>query len=967
MLIQQPQSYLHMQFLVPILMDSIRSNVKSWSERTLWLCLRTLIHAPIGIPIYGFIHIETPASINVLQQLPSAIRGTESMYRLVFAISKDLPFDLSILNSDECIDIDLSSENSNYIVAPDYFTESSIDLRLGPIESSATVTRNALTESTSIDTIFFQILLLRLQGLGRWAFIALTWVAYVMRPLTLQELDMILAFEDAKFAGRTLPVDIPRGSSARLAQVLPEIVGISSGRAFLCIPYIKMRHLLSILSGTYLPSDSSPHLHIAQTCLSFLITQIFNYTRVGQDIGARVDAELEPNEDDRGLVTQEATINTQAVNDTPQKENEEDVFEEPTANSLPPTKSQDWDVNEMMDLHQALAEYAGRNWMNHYLLAEVKDSLNDDLLSAFLGEETNVQRWLSIVEYFSYPHQRKTDHVNNGLEALYSLATRPSSFSKLGRLLFYAAELGDKTLLRSICNDIGFIERKAVTRAIATTSGNLHEDLIKAAALHLEKDPRILTCIQLTAQALGTNGTSENLMIELLSLPAGSLQMEWFSDCLKIAIEYGDEETTRHFLNNHDLVKCIDDNNEHRWTALHIAVHSGSLQAVCDLWEAGLTKSIDTLSRDERRPLLIGSSHGFDAIVGFLLSKGAYVEFVRSNLERMALHVASQYGFLETVKVLLSRSADVTAANAEGNFYFPLIPKLPVENVMGVVSEGTPPLNNPYHENSLIHDDEFQIDEISYEFEEFVDDELDYQETEAIVDDPANAPLNRANSEGRTVLAEAASRNLPSVVKYLLNRGVDPNFSNDLSLTALHLAARNGSVSIIQDLLDKGAEPNVFKDMQTQLKSLLRPAQILLYRTDGPVLAAFASGQLHAAQTLLPYYDLQQWPTSLISAASHGHRELVKYLLHLGCAINGKNYSANTALMAAARSSQSRMVQLFLTRGADLEVANLNSGDRAIHEAAQNELLETAKVLIDGGARLEIEGNSGQSPLTYAI
>ena len=71
--------------------------------------------------------------------------------------------------------------------------------------------------------------------------------------------------------------------------------------------------------------------------------------------------------------------------------------------------------------------------------------------------------------------------------------------------------------------------------------------------------------------------------------------------------------------------------------------------------------------------------------------------------------------------------------------------------------------------------------------------------------------------------------------------------------------------------------------------------------------------------------------------------------------------------MVAASLGQSRMIQLLLTRGANLEVADLVSGYRAIHKAAQNGSLETAKILIDVGAQLEIENDMGQSPLTYAI
>ena len=97
---------------------------------------------------------------------------------------------------------------------------------------------------------------------------------------------------------------------------------------------------------------------------------------------------------------------------------------------------------------------------------------------------------------------------------------------------------------------------------------------MKSADRMLAKDLETLSIIQLTAQALGNHGISEKLTKELLSSLVGTLQAEWFSNASKIAVEYDEEEKIHRLLSYHDLVKYIDDGDEHRWTASHVAVNT---------------------------------------------------------------------------------------------------------------------------------------------------------------------------------------------------------------------------------------------------------------------------------------------------------------------------------------------------------------------------------------------------------
>ena len=63
---------------------------------------------------------------------------------------------------------------------------------------------------------------------------------------------------------------------------------------------------------------------------------------------------------------------------------------------------------------------------------------------------------------------------------------------------------------------------------------------------------------------------------------------------------------------------------------------------------------------------------------------------------------------------------------------------------------------------------------------------------------PGNKPLH-----GATYL------NRPEVVRYLLERGADPNSRDNAGFTALHLAVGNGWVECARALLEGGADANV--------------------------------------------------------------------------------------------------------------------------------------------------------------
>lgn len=73
--------------------------------------------------------------------------------------------------------------------------------------------------------------------------------------------------------------------------------------------------------------------------------------------------------------------------------------------------------------------------------------------------------------------------------------------------------------------------------------------------------------------------------------------------------------------------------------------------------------------------------------------------------------------------------------------------------------------------------------------------------------------LNAHSRDGFTSLGFACFFNRPTLAKYLLEAGADPNIpsNNDFKVAPLHSSVAAKSVEITQMLLDKGANPNVMQ------------------------------------------------------------------------------------------------------------------------------------------------------------
>jgi ankyrin repeat protein len=205
-----------------------------------------------------------------------------------------------------------------------------------------------------------------------------------------------------------------------------------------------------------------------------------------------------------------------------------------------------------------------------------------------------------------------------------------------------------------------------------------------------------------------------------------------------------------------------------------------------------------------------------------------------------------------------------------------------------------------------------------------------------------HADLNATQADGSTALQWAAHWDDLESVKLLLRAGANAKLANRYGVTPLSEAAAAGNAAMIEALLAAGADA---KGLTT------------------------ADGE-----------------TVLMTAARSGNAESVRVLLDHGADINAKeNYRGQTALMWAAAERHPSVVKLLLDRGADWKVRSLardtsmpklsaassvtpmaRGGLTALHFAAREGDVETARVMLDAGVDVNILDADGTSPLVVS-
>jgi uncharacterized protein len=179
--------------------------------------------------------------------------------------------------------------------------------------------------------------------------------------------------------------------------------------------------------------------------------------------------------------------------------------------------------------------------------------------------------------------------------------------------------------------------------------------------------------------------------------------------------------------------------------------------------------------------------------------------------------------------------------------------------------------------------------------------------------------INTVGPEGATALSWAADQEDIEAAKLLIGAGANANVANEYGATPLWLACAKANLEMAKLLLDAGADPNI---------------------------------------TLVP------GETPLMAATETHSTEIVRLLLEHGANVDAAEFSeGQTALMWAVVENQPSIVQELIKHSVNVN-EHTRRGFTPLHFAAQQGSLESAKMLLAAGARIDDSGTQASQIAT---
>ena len=234
--------------------------------------------------------------------------------------------------------------------------------------------------------------------------------------------------------------------------------------------------------------------------------------------------------------------------------------------------------------------------------------------------------------------------------------------------------------------------------------------------------------------------------------------------------------------------------------------------------------------------------------------------------------------------------------------------------------------------------------------------------------------VNRRNVDGSTPLQWAVYNGDVAEVRRLLRAGADVSLANNYGATPMSLAAEVANTQILRLLLEVGANADSpTTDGQTALQAVAR------------------TGNLEAAQVLLEHHATidarEKWggQTALMWASARRHPEMMQLLISKGADVNARSIDRDyqrhvtaegrpknldsgglTPLLYAARENCTACVDVLLKNHADIDLPDPD-GVSPLLVAILNSNWDLAKQLIVAGADVNQWDIFGEAPLFTAI
>jgi uncharacterized protein len=222
----------------------------------------------------------------------------------------------------------------------------------------------------------------------------------------------------------------------------------------------------------------------------------------------------------------------------------------------------------------------------------------------------------------------------------------------------------------------------------------------------------------------------------------------------------------------------------------------------------------------------------------------------------------------------------------------------------------------------------------------------------------AGAKVNVANDLGATPLWTASMYGSAAMVRTLLQAGADPNLALLLGETPLMAASRSGKPDVVTQLLDKGANMNARGARgQTALMwavSEQHPDVVTVLLARGADLRA--KSDVWRDMMAVPPHGKPEYnrliphggETALMFAARVGDLASARLLLASGANVNDADAWGVSAMVLAAHSGFTELVEFLLDNGADANA--IGPGFTALHEAVMRRDERMVDALLAHGA-----------------
>lgn len=216
--------------------------------------------------------------------------------------------------------------------------------------------------------------------------------------------------------------------------------------------------------------------------------------------------------------------------------------------------------------------------------------------------------------------------------------------------------------------------------------------------------------------------------------------------------------------------------------------------------------------------------------------------------------------------------------------------------------------------------------------------------------------VNQKDYEGSYPLWIASERGHNIIVQLLLDNGADPNLHFGKWGTALHVATREGHVTIIRILIQKGADVDMYS-----------------WQCGTPLYAASKLISSMAIEVLLengadPNTASDEYGSALYSASQNNSLAAVQLLLEAGADIHASvtryGKSGCTPLQAASQRNYKDVVRILINHGADVNNPASIDGS-ALYVASEKGYIEVMQQLLDAGANCS-SGATSLTPLQIA-